>query len=107
MARVTEYIDCNSFIHRLNPLSKLFWALGVMILALSFNNVFYLLALLVLVILTGLMARVLLNLAFVLKGLLIFASILVLLQIFSFREIWFYFIFYLISISRSPRRLYC
>lgn len=81
MARVVEYIYRDSLIHRLNPLSKLAWALGVMVLALTFNHPYFLLGLLVSVGMVGLMGGVLKDLMFVMKGLSIFAVILVLLQV--------------------------
>ena len=81
MARVIEYIYRDSIIHQLNPLSKLAWALGVMVLALTFNDPYYLLALLISVGLVGLTGRVMKDLSGVMKGLSIFALILVLLQV--------------------------
>ena len=81
MARVIEYIYRDSIIHQLNPISKLAWALGVMVLALTFNDPYYLLALLLSVGLVGLTGRVLKDLSGVMKGLSIFALILVLLQV--------------------------
>ncbi|AQS58654.1 energy-coupling factor transporter transmembrane component T family protein [Desulforamulus ferrireducens] len=81
MARVVEYIHRDSLVHQLNPLSKLAWALGVMVLALTFNHPYYLLGLFFFVGMVGLMGRVLKDLMFVMKGLSIFALILVLLQV--------------------------
>lgn len=81
MARVVEYIYRDSMVHQLNPLSKLAWALGIMVMALTFNDPYYLLGLLASVVLVGLTGRVIKDLTFVLKGLSIFALILVLLQV--------------------------
>ncbi len=82
MARVVEYVYRESPVHQLHPLSKLAWALGVMVLALTFNDVYYLLVLLSSVVMVALLGQVLKDLAFVMKGLVIFGSILVVLQVF-------------------------
>ncbi|SHF01740.1 energy-coupling factor transporter transmembrane component T family protein [Desulforamulus putei] len=92
MARVIEYVYRESVVHSLNPLSKLAWALGVMFLALAFNNVYYLLTLLSTVVAVALLGKVLKDLATVFKGLTVFAGILVLLQVIFFQgeEVLFY-----------------
>lgn len=92
MARVIEYVYRESMIHDLNPLSKLAWALGVMVLALTFNDVYYLLALLSTVVAVALLGKVLKDLASVFKGLTVFAGILVFLQVLFFQggEVLFY-----------------
>lgn len=85
MAPVLEYMERNSWVHRLNPLSKLLWALGIMVLALSYNDIRYLLVVLSLVLIIGLQAQVLGSLTGVVKGLSIFAGILVILQVLFYR----------------------
>ncbi|SHG78422.1 energy-coupling factor transporter transmembrane component T family protein [Desulforamulus hydrothermalis] len=92
MARVIEYVYRESVVHSLNPLSKLAWALGVMLLALTFNNVYYLLTLLSSVVAVAIAGKVLKDLRTVVKGLAFFAGILIILQIIFFQgqEILFY-----------------
>lgn len=92
MAPVLEYMERSSWVHRLNPLSKLLWALGIMVLALAYNDIKYLLVVLGLVLLIGLQAQVLGSLTGVVKGLSIFAGILVILQVLFYRgnDVLFY-----------------
>ncbi|MEG6511098.1 energy-coupling factor transporter transmembrane component T family protein [Desulforamulus ruminis] len=94
MARVVEYVYRESVVHQLHPLSKLAWALGVMVLALTFNHVYYLLALLSSVVMVAAAGKVLKDLAFVLKGLTLFGGVLVLLQVLFFhgQDVLFYLI---------------
>jgi len=53
-----EYISRNSLIHSLHPLTKLAWALVVMILSLVFNSPWYLAAIIISVVLVGFIAKV-------------------------------------------------
>lgn len=92
MARVVEYVYRDSMMHCLHPLSKLAWALGIMVLALTFSDIFYLLAVFSSVLMVAVLGKVLKDLAFVLKGLTVFAGVLVLLQVLFFQgnDILFY-----------------
>ena len=58
MAAVAEYISRNSPIHRLNPLTKMIWALSILGVGLLFNDYRYLLALLASVLLVAAAAGV-------------------------------------------------
>jgi len=53
-----EYVPRRSLIHDLHPVTKLAWSLTVLILALVFNNPWYLAAVILSVVLVGLMGKV-------------------------------------------------
>lgn len=94
MAAAVEYISKNSPVHRLNALTKIVWALVVLVAALMFNDYRYLLALLASVLMVTLVARVLGDLRPAALGLFIFALILLLIQSLFYNEgrILFYLI---------------
>lgn len=54
-----EYVSRQSLIHALHPLTKLAWAVVVMILSLVFNNPWYLAGIIFSVILVGAIGKVL------------------------------------------------
>lgn len=94
MAAAVEYISKNSPVHRLNALTKIVWALVVLVAALMFNDYRYLLALLASVLMVALVARILGDLRPAALGLFIFALILLLIQSLFYNEgrILFYLI---------------
>lgn len=80
MAAAVEYIPQNSRVHRLNPLTKILWALFILAAALLFSDYRYLLALLASVLVVAAAARVIRHLMAVITGLLVFALILFTIQ---------------------------
>ncbi len=80
MAALIEYLPKDSPVHRLNALTKFFWALFTLGFGLLFNDYRYLLALLASVLLVAALARVLQNLLPVISGLTVFAAMLFLIQ---------------------------
>lgn len=93
LAAAVEYLHKNSPIHKLNTLTKMLWALIILVGGLLFSDYRYLLALFISVLLVATAARVLKNLLPVIAGLAIFALILMLIQALLFNE--GYIIFYL------------
>lgn len=92
MAAVVDYVPKNSFIHRLNPVSKIVWALTILIAAVMFNNFLYMLVLFGLVLMTAALAGVLTEISRLFKGLFLFAFILFLMQVgfYNGEDIYFY-----------------
>ncbi len=86
MASAVDYVQGNSFIHQLNPLTKMCWTVAVMVVALTFSHTYFLLALLVSVLLVAVSAGVINRILPLVKGLSIFALVLVLLQVFFYKE---------------------
>ncbi len=80
MAAAAEYIHRNSPVHRLNPLTKIFWALLILAVGLLFNDYRYLLSLLASVVIVAAAAGILKNLLPLAVGLSVFALILLLIQ---------------------------
>ena len=76
-----EYIHRNSFIHKLHPLTKLFWALTVMVLAFVFNNPWFLAFIIVTVVLAGFIGKVGKETLLYLSALLVVAAFVFLFQI--------------------------
>jgi len=86
MARVVEYVYRESPVHNLHPLSKLAWALGMMVLAFTFQDARYLLAVFLTTVAVAAAGKVLKDLTFVIKDLTLFAGILLLLQVLIGRD---------------------
>ncbi len=80
MSAVAEYIKVDSPVHRLNAITKVFWAVATLVAGLLFDDYRYLLGLLISVLIVAAVARVLGRLAGLLTGLLIFALVLFLIQ---------------------------
>lgn len=80
MAAAVEYIPKDSPVHRLNVMTKIFWAVFVLAAALMFNDYRYMLALLSSVLLVAAAGSVLGHLRPVTIGLTVFAFILFLIQ---------------------------
>ncbi len=101
MAALVEYIHEDSPVHRLNALTKIFWALFTLGFGLLFNDYRYLLALLASVLLVAASARVLQSLLPVISGLTVFAMILFLIQALFYNQ--GQVLFYLIpGVDRVP-----
>jgi energy-coupling factor transport system permease protein len=78
-----EYIPRPSLIHNLHPVTKLAWSLVILILALAFNNPWYLAAIILSVILVGLVGKVA-------KQILIYLGAMLLVSVFIFLfQVWF------------------
>lgn len=92
---MVEYIFRESSIHRLHPLVKIAWALAVMILALIFKRIDYLLMILGSVLIVAGLAGIQREILGVLKGLLTFAVFLVVLQVLFYRQGTVLFFLYL------------
>lgn len=94
MASAAEYIDVDSHFHRLNALTKIFWALTILCAGLLFSDFRYLLTLLGTVLLTAAAARILRPMIGVITGLFFFALILFFIQALFFDQgkILFYLI---------------
>jgi energy-coupling factor transport system permease protein len=97
LAAVAEYISRNSPIHRLNPLTKMIWALSILGVGLLFNDYRYLLALLASVLLVAAAAGVLRSLLPAASGLTVFALILLLSQALFYGQ--GQVLFYLVPVS--------
>lgn len=91
MSVVVEYLPVESFVHSLNPLTKIFGALSILIVSLLFTNPLYLAGVFVVVVSLAGVARVLQALAGSLKGLFIFAFILFFLEVLFYNEGAVYF----------------
>lgn len=76
-----EYIHRDSLIHELHPLTKLFWALVVMILSFIFNNPWFLASIIVTVVLVGFIGKVGKETLLYLSALVIIAAFVFLFQI--------------------------
>ncbi|HEX3011959.1 MAG TPA: energy-coupling factor transporter transmembrane component T [Syntrophomonadaceae bacterium] len=81
MAGVIEYTAKDTFIHKLNPLSKMAWALLILVLSVIYTDFRCLLGLFLSVLLVALLGKVFKEIAGVFKGLAVFAFILFLMQI--------------------------
>lgn len=80
MAAAVEYISVNSPVHRLNAVTKMLWALVILVCGLMFNDYRYLLALLASVLIMACAAGIIKNLLPVSVGLSVFALVLLLIQ---------------------------
>ncbi|MEN6327251.1 MAG: energy-coupling factor transporter transmembrane component T [Syntrophomonas sp.] len=81
MAGVIEYANKETVIHKLNPLSKMAWAILILVLSVIYTDYRYLAGLFLSVILVAFLGKVFDEIAGVFKGLAIFAFILFLMQI--------------------------
>ena len=81
-----NYLQRDSWIHRLNPLTKLFWSILMMILSFLFKDPLVLAVLFGSIVLVAQQARILPEMLPVFKGLLIFALLFLLFQIFLISE---------------------
>lgn len=86
MSAMVEYIPGNSLLHRLNPLTKLAWSFAVIALSFRFADPLSLLAILTANLVVAAVGGVLRPLLPVIKGLFMFALILILFQIFFVTE---------------------
>lgn len=86
MSVVANYIQRDSPIHGLNPLTKLFWSMVLMTLSFIFRNPLVLAALFSSIILVAYTAKILKEMIPVFKGLLYFAGLFILFQIFFIPE---------------------
>ncbi len=82
MSVVANYIHRDSLIHKLNPLTKLFWSIVLMTLSFIYKNPLVLAALFISIILVVYTAKILKEILPVFKGLLYFAGFFLLFQIF-------------------------
>jgi energy-coupling factor transport system permease protein len=76
-----EYIHRDSLIHKLHPLTKLLWAVVVMVLSLVFNNPWYIAGVILTVILVGFIGKVGKDTLIYLSALLLVAGFVFLFQI--------------------------
>jgi energy-coupling factor transport system permease protein len=86
MSVAVNYLQRDTWIHRLNPLTKLFWSLLMMTLSFLFKDLLWLTALFGSIVLVAQMAQILREMLPVFKGLLIFALFFLLFQIFLIPE---------------------
>lgn len=86
MAGVIEYVVKSSPIHGLNPLSKLAWALLILVLSMIYTDYRYLACLFLSVLLVAFFGGVFKEIARTFKGLAIFALILFVMQILFFNS---------------------
>lgn len=86
LAAAVEYIAKDSLIHKLNTLTKLFWALLILAGGLLFSDYRYLLALFISVLVVAAAGKVLKALFPVITGLSVFALIVMLIQALLFSE---------------------
>lgn len=86
MSVVANYLQRDSLVHRLNPLTKLFWSMVIMTLSFVFRNPMVLATLFLSVILMAYAAKILKEMIPVFKGLLYFAGFFLLFQIFLIPE---------------------
>lgn len=87
-----EYFAADSVIHRINTRNKMIGAFAVMLLALLSANIYYLAAILGLVLVIAVIAGIMGRIAGSLKGLALFSIVLILLQVLFSQEgqVWFY-----------------
>jgi energy-coupling factor transport system permease protein len=83
---IVNYLQRDTWIHRLNPLTKLCWSLVMMTLSFLFKEPLVLAALLLSIVLVARSARILPEMLPVLKALFLFALLFLLLQIFLISE---------------------
>lgn len=86
MAVVVEYRQTNSPVHNLNPLTKMAWALAVLVFSIMFNDYRFLAGVLTSVLAVALLGEVTLPILKLYKGLLIFALILFIIQVTFYDE---------------------
>lgn len=99
MSVVIEYQRADSFVHHLNPLTKMVWALAVMTISILFTDYVALAVLLGIILGAALLGKVMPAVAKAYKGLVIFAFILLLIQVFFYRE--GYTVFHLLPIGEG------
>lgn len=83
---LTDYVQGNSLMHRLHPLTKFFWTLTVLALSFLSSNLLFLSVLLCSNIVIAAVSGVLRKMIPVFRGLVVFAFILVLCQVFMVEE---------------------
>ncbi len=86
MSIVANYIRRDSFVHKLNPLTKLLWSLLVMMLSFVFKDPLVLALLFLSVVLVAFFAKILKEMLPVFRGLLFFALFFLAFQIFFISE---------------------
>lgn len=86
MAGVIEYAVKDTFIHKLNPLSKMAWALLILVLSVIYTDYRYLAGLFVSVLMVAWLGRVFKEIAGLFKGLAIFAFILFIMQVLFYQS---------------------
>lgn len=86
MSVIANYIHRESPIHRLNPLTKLFWSVAVMTLSFFFKDLIVLSALFLSIVFVAWRAKILREMLPVFKGLLFFALFFLVFQIFFISE---------------------
>jgi energy-coupling factor transport system permease protein len=86
MSVAANYLQRDTWIHRLNPLTKLFWSLLMMTLSFLFKDPIILAALFGSIVLVAQLARILPEMLPVFKGLAVFALLFLLFQIFMIPE---------------------
>jgi energy-coupling factor transport system permease protein len=79
--QAVEYINKESLIHKLNPLTKMFWIITILSLSIVFNDIKHLLLILFSVVLVAAFGKILENIIKIFSGLLIIALIIFTLQI--------------------------
>jgi ABC-type cobalt transport system, permease component CbiQ and related transporters len=82
MSVVVDYVAKDSFIHRLNPLTKLFWSVTLMTLSFFFRDPLVLTGLFLSIVLVAYWAQILKEMLPAFKGLFIVAGLFILFQIF-------------------------
>lgn len=86
MSVMVEYVKKDSLIHKLNPLTKIIWTFVVLIISFMLSEPALLLAILFLNLIFAALGRVINQVIPILKGLMVFAGILILFQIFFVDE---------------------
>jgi energy-coupling factor transport system permease protein len=86
MSVAANYLQRDTWIHRLNPLTKLWWSLLMMTLSFLFKDPLVLAALFGTIVLVAQLAQILREMLPVFKGLLIFALLFLLFQVFLIPE---------------------
>lgn len=86
MSVVANYIPKDSWIHRLNPLTKLLWSLVVMTLSFFYEDPLILAAIFISIVIVAALAGIFKEMWPVFKGLIIFVGFFLLLQIFFITE---------------------
>ncbi len=99
MTDMLEYQPGDSLIHRLHPLTKMSWAVVILILSLLFTNPVYVAVIVLSVWLAAYGAGVFPFLVHLFKGLLVFALILFMIQVFFYDEGQIYF--YLVPLGKG------
>lgn len=82
MSVVANYIQKDSFVHRLNPLTKFLWSLVIMTLSFFFKDPAVLIGLFLSIVVVAALAGILREMLPAFKGLLIFVGLFLVLQIF-------------------------